>query len=138
MELKKLCKNAGDIQKKVELQKAHDEIRRLKSIVNHQSGRMARIEAKQYVLQQDQPKYFDLHSELEAALLYFDSAPGDESEKEIILSQIGAALIMLENAITSTSEEDKLEIVSTVVEMARDFDAVKIAETGTNLYGRAA
>lgn len=138
MELKKLCKNAGDIQKKVELQKAHDEIRRLKSIVNHQSGRMARIEAKQYVLQQDQPKYFDLRSELEAALLYFDSAPGDESEKEIILSQIGAALIMLENAITSTSEEDKLEIVSTVVEMARDFDAVKIAETGTNLYGRAA
>lgn len=72
---------------------------------------------------------------LQAALEYFNEAPGEENEKQVILEQVSGAIITIQSAEEIGNEEFGLYHIRTVADIANNLLLVKIAETGCGWYG---
>lgn len=79
-----------------------------------------------------------LSKELEAASVYFSESAGIPEEKKTILEQI-AETLMLVHAIAKMNQPSG-SFKTRELELARDivqnFQLVKIAETGSDFFGR--
>lgn len=73
--------------------------------------------------------------QLQAALEYFNDAPGEEDEKQVILEQVSGAIITIQSAEEIGSEEFGLYQIQTVADIANNLLLVKIAETGSGWDG---
>ncbi len=78
-----------------------------------------------------------LLEELDAALKYFGATENDDPDNLVLLEQISTAVLMIEGVREINDVEiagRQLQAVSSVVQNLHLF---KIAETGTDLLGRA-